>query len=67
MKKEQETQLMMEEIAVKNLQEITGGAVASEVFTRTAGIISRPILTGLVRPTTGIIAPKLPIKTIELK
>lgn len=67
MKQDKENQLIMEEIAVKNLQEITGGTAVSDIFTKTAGIISRPVLTGLVRPTAGIIAPKLPIKTIDLR
>lgn len=58
MKRTKENGLMMEEIGVKNLQEITGGAVLE--------IISQPIpmLTGVIaRPfpipprTTGLIAP----------
>ncbi len=75
MKKNNENELMMNEISVKSLQEISGGATISTAIAPltglikpTAGIISRPQLTnGIIsKPllTNGIISKSILVKNV---
>ncbi len=66
MGKNQENELMMNEISVKSLQEISGGAIisfppiTSGIISRPTGIIAMPLPRPIPRPTTGIVAPTFP-------
>ena len=70
MKKNQQEELMMNEISVKSLEEISGGAInLSGLVTTIGGIISRPTTGMISKPrTTGMISkPNLPTDITSLK